>query len=151
MLKAPPYGASGPLGNLIELTVSFQQGRAMAQQAPLSPCSLRLLHKRKLMRLLGLQAVLSGTLMAQTPQQQYVYGSVPITTGTSQISAYAKNGASGTLSSAVSPFADSFQGGAMAIDGLGRFLFVVNPGTNNISMLQINQSNGALVDVPVSP
>jgi len=39
----------------------------------------------------------------------------------------------------------------MAIDGLGHFLFVINPSTSNISMLQINQNTGGLVEVPGSP
>jgi 6-phosphogluconolactonase (cycloisomerase 2 family) len=77
---------------------------------------------------------------AQAPQQQYVYGGVPITTSTSQITAYAKNGQSGALSAVSgSPFADQQVGGAMAVDALGRFLFVVNPSSSNISMFQINQ------------
>jgi 6-phosphogluconolactonase (cycloisomerase 2 family) len=124
----------------------------MAQQAPLSSRWLRVLHRKNLGRLLFLQATLSATAAAQTPQQQYVYGSVPVTTATSQISAYGKNEANGTLTGVTgAPFADSLQGGAMAIDGLGRFLFVINPSTNNISMLQINQNTGGLVEVPGSP
>jgi 6-phosphogluconolactonase (cycloisomerase 2 family) len=99
-----------------------------------------------------LQATLSATATAQTPQQQYVYGSVPVTTATSQVSAYAKNAVNGTLSGvAGAPYADTLQGGAMAIDGLGHFLFVINPSTSNISMLQINQNTGGLVEVPGSP
>jgi len=124
----------------------------MAQQAPLSSRWLRVLHRKNLGRLLFLQATLSTTAAAQAPPQQYVYGSVPVTTATSQISAYGKNGANGTLTGVTgAPFADSLQGGAMAIDGLGHFLFVINPSTSNISMLQINQNTGGLVEVPGSP
>ncbi len=102
----------------------------MAQQAPLSSRWLRVLHRKNLGRLLFLQATLSTTAAAQAPPQQYVYGSVPVTTATSQISAYGKNGANGTLTGVTgAPFADSLQGGAMAIDGLGHFLFVINPST----------------------
>jgi hypothetical protein len=94
------------------------------------------------MRLLLLQVALAETAAAQTPQQQYVFGSVPVTSATSQVAAYAKNGQNGALSSvASSPFADNLQGGAMAIDGLGRFLFVINTSTSNISMFQIDQRN----------
>ena len=89
---------------------------------------------------------------AQTPQQQYVYGAVPVTTTTSQIAAYAKNGQTGALSAvAGSPFADKLTGGAMAVDALGRFLFVGNPNTSNISMFQINQTTGGLTEVSGSP
>jgi 6-phosphogluconolactonase (cycloisomerase 2 family) len=104
------------------------------------------------MRLLLLQVALAETAAAQTPQQQYVFGSVPVTSATSQVAAYAKNGQNGALSSvASSPFADNLQGGAMAIDGLGRFLFVINTSTSNISMFQIDQSTGSLTQVPGSP
>jgi len=124
----------------------------MAQQAPRSSRLLRVLNKNNLVRLLLLQATLSATAVAQSPQQQYVYGSVPVTTSTSQISAYGKNAGNGTLSGvAGAPFSDTLQGGAMAIDGLGHFLFVINPSTSNISMLQINQNTGGLVEVPGSP
>src|SRR5258707_11051567 len=124
----------------------------MAQQAPLSSLPFLVSNTPKLLRLLLLHAALAASAAAQAPQQQYVYGSVPLTATTSQVAAYAKNGQTGALSAvAGSPFADSLQGGAMAIDGLGRFLFVVNTSTSNISMFQINQSTGSLTEVPGSP
>ncbi len=124
----------------------------MAQQAPLSSLPFLVSNTPKLLRLLLLHAALAASAAAQAPQQQYVYGSVPLTTTTSQVAAYAKNGQTGALSAvAGSPFADSLQGGAMAIDGLGRFLFVINASTSNISMFQINQSTGGLTQVPGSP
>jgi len=124
----------------------------MAQQAPPSSPWSRVWHGSRFLRLVLLQTILSATAAAQTPQQQYIYGSVPVTTATSQLSAYVKNAANGALSAvAGSPFADSLQGGAIAIDGLGRFLFVINPSTSNISMLQINQNTGSLTEVPGSP
>jgi len=46
------------------------------------------------------------------------------------------------------PFADRLEGGLVAIDGLGKFLFVLNPDSNGIC---IDSSNGALTDVPNSP
>jgi len=124
----------------------------MAQQAPLSFRSLSAASPLRILWHLLLQAILAASVTAQTPQQQYVFGSVPVTPTTSQVAAYAKNGQTGALSAAPgSPFADNLQGGAMAIDGLGRFLFVVNPATSNISMFQINQSTGSLTQVPGSP
>jgi len=39
----------------------------------------------------------------------------------------------------------------MAIDGQGKFLFVLNPASNDISMFQIDQVSGALSEVPASP
>ena len=124
----------------------------MAQHAPFSSPSFLVSNTIKILRLLLLHAALAATAAAQTPQQQYVFGSVPITTTTSQLAAYAKNGQTGALSAvAGSPFADSLQGGAMAIDGLGRFLFVINTSTSNISMFQIDRSTGSLTPVPGSP
>src|SRR5260370_13439046 len=130
----------------------FGQGRVMAEEAPLSSLPFLVSNTPKLLRLLLLYAALAASAAAQAPQQQYVYGSVPLTTTTSQVAAYAKNGQTGALSPvAGSPFADSLQGAAMAIDRLGRFLFVINASTSNISMFQINQSTGGLTQVPGSP
>src|SRR5258708_4148447 len=124
----------------------------MAQRAPLSSPSFLVSNTHRILRIVLLQAALAATAAAQTPQQQHVFGSVPITTTTSQVAAYAKNGQTGALSAvAGSPFADSLQGGAMAIDALGRFLFVINTSTSNISMFQIDQSTGSLTQVPGSP
>ena len=124
----------------------------MAQQAPFSSAPFRASNTRKILRLLLLHATLATIAAAQTPQQQYVFGSVPLTPATSQLAAFAKNGQTGALSIvAGSPFADGLQGGAMAIDGLGRFLFVVNTSTSNISMFQIDQGTGSLTQVPGSP
>jgi 6-phosphogluconolactonase (cycloisomerase 2 family) len=120
----------------------------MAQPAPLSSPSSRVWRPSRVWQLVVLQATLGVTVAAQTPQQQYVYGSTPTTTVASQVVAYAKN-QNGDLSAiAGPPFADSSPGGAMAIDGLGRFLFVINTATNTISMLQINQNTGSLTEVP---
>jgi 6-phosphogluconolactonase (cycloisomerase 2 family) len=124
----------------------------MAQQAPLSSPWLQVLNGLGILWLLLLHANFASIAIAQAPQQQYVFGSVPITTTTSQVASYAKNGQTGALSAVPgSPFADSLQGGAMAVDALGRFLFVVNTTTSNISMFQIDQSTGRLAEVPGSP
>jgi hypothetical protein len=103
--------------------------------------------------LLHLGALLSANAIhGQTPQQQYVYGAAPVTTTTSKIAGYAKNRLSGALSAAPgSPFADRQLGGAIAVDALGRFLFIVNPDTNNISMFQIDKATGGLSEVLGSP
>ena len=124
----------------------------MAQQAPVSFPSLSVSNTAWAVRLLLLQLAWAATAGAQTPPQQYVYGSVPITPATSQLAGYAKDGPTGALSAAAgSPLAQNVSGGAIAIDGLGRFLFVLNTATSNISMFQIDQSTGALTEVPGSP
>ena len=124
----------------------------MTQQA--LPSSLPLLVSNALWfaRLLLLELTLAAGAAAQAPQQQYVFNSVPVTNSTSQVAVYVKNGQTGALSPVVgSPLAEDLPGGAMAIDGLGRFLFVINTSTSAISMFQIDQSNGNLTKVPGSP
>ena len=89
---------------------------------------------------------------AQTPQQQYVYASVPVTTTTSEVAAFSKDGTTGVLTPLLSPpVPDNIEGGSMAVDALGRFLFIINPTTSKISMFQIDPSSGNLMEVPASP
>jgi hypothetical protein len=124
----------------------------MAKQEPLSSLSLRVFHRAGIIQLFLLQVAFATIAFGQAPQQQYVFGSVPITTTTSQVAAYVKNGQTGALSAVPgSPFADSLPGGVMAVDALGRFLFVANTSASNISMFQIDQSTGNLLEVPGSP
>src|ERR1700730_1997734 len=120
----------------------------MAHRASLSFPSLQVLNAFGFLQLSLLCAFLAGTAAAQAPQQQYVFESVPVTSATSQVAVYAKNGQTGSLSAVTgSAFSDSLQGGAIAIDALGRFLFVVNTPTHNISMVQIDQRSGVLAEV----
>jgi len=92
------------------------------------------------------------TLAAQTATPQRVYGSASVTATTSVIPGYEKDGATGTLAALpTAPFADRLEGGLVAIDGQGKFLFVLNQVSNNISMYQIDRSTGGLSEVPNSP
>lgn len=89
---------------------------------------------------------------AQTPIQQYVYASVPTTSAPPEIAVFSKDSTTGALSplsAAVTP--TKLEGGAMAIDALGRFLFVLDPGNSKISMFQVDRNSGALTEVPASP
>src|SRR5579859_3275404 len=93
-----------------------------------------------------------SNLCAQTATQQRVYGSASVTTSTSVLPGYAKDSTTGALTAlAGTPFADRLEGGLLAIDGQGRFLFVLNPVSDSISMFQIDSSTGALTEVPGSP
>jgi 6-phosphogluconolactonase (cycloisomerase 2 family) len=102
--------------------------------------------------LLILSAALIGAVPAgaQTPQQQYVYGSVPLSATSSEIAGFAK-GPAGVLSGIGSPLPDAREGGLVAADAKGRFLFVVNPVSDDISMFQIDQTSGSLTEVSGSP
>jgi 6-phosphogluconolactonase (cycloisomerase 2 family) len=97
-------------------------------------------------------ALLCGNDSSAQTSQQTVYVSSPTSTTTSVVAGLAKNGQTGVLSSVLgSPFPERLEGGQVAIDGQGKFLFVLNPSSNNISMFQIDQTTGALTEVPNSP
>ena len=109
-------------------------------------------------RFAGMAAIFAATIVltceplrAQTTQQR-VYASQSQSTTNSFVSAYDKDSQTASLSTiAGSPFSERFEGGYVAIDGQGKFLFVLNPQSNTISMFQIDQSTGALTEVPNSP
>src|SRR5262249_53292097 len=89
---------------------------------------------------------------AQTPQQQFVYASTPVTTTTSQVSGFAKDPATGNLTPTIPPSVpDHLEGGLLAVDANGRFLFVLNPTTSKISMYAIDAQSGDLNEVQGSP
>src|SRR6266849_5515811 len=109
----------------------------------------------RVMKFLFVLSMLLGavsTAQAQAPPQQYVYGSQPTTPTSSVISGFSKANQAGALSAVPgSPLNERFEGGLVAVDGQGRFVFVLNPTHNDISMFQIDQSTGALTEVPASP
>src|SRR5256885_9645256 len=89
---------------------------------------------------------------AQTATQQLIYGSGSVSASTSAIVALNKNDTTGALAALPgTPIADRLEGGLVAIDGQGKFLFVLNSSSNNISMYQIDGSTGLLTEVPNSP
>jgi 6-phosphogluconolactonase len=90
--------------------------------------------------------------VCQTASQQFVFAVLPATNTTSQIVAFSKNGANGALSPVPgTPLADHFEGGPMAVDALGRFLFILNRVSNSVSLYQVDQNSGAIVEAPGSP
>jgi len=112
----------------------------------------------------GVRALFAATIFAALLQcglapdgrgqatQQRVYGAASATTTTAILPAYNKDSSTGGLSLLPgAPFADRLEGGLLAIDGQGRFLFVLNPVSDSISMFQIDSSTGALTEVPGSP
>src|ERR1700693_4598343 len=109
----------------------------------------------RVMKFLFVLSMLLGAVstgQAQAPPQQYVYGSQPTTPTSSVISGFSKANQTGALSADPgSPVNERLEGGLVAIDGQGKFLFVLNSSSNNISMFQIDQSSGALSEVPASP
>jgi 6-phosphogluconolactonase (cycloisomerase 2 family) len=69
-----------------------------------------------------------------------------------EIAAFSKDSSTGGSSLIPSsPTLDQLEGGSMAVDALGRFLFVPDPATSKISMFQIDRNTGALNEVPASP
>jgi 6-phosphogluconolactonase (cycloisomerase 2 family) len=100
----------------------------------------------------ALAAILLGSspTHAQSPQQQYVYASVPVTTTTSEVAGFSKDSSGNLTAVAGSPWPDTQEGGLVAVDALGRFLFVINAHSDDISMFWINQ-DGSLTEVSGSP
>jgi 6-phosphogluconolactonase (cycloisomerase 2 family) len=94
-----------------------------------------------------LVAILTAPLSsAQTPQQQYAYTSSP------SVTVLSKNAQTGVLTPLTgAPFNVPLGTGPMAIDALGRFLFILSPTASTISMFQIDSNSGALTQVPASP
>ena len=111
-------------------------------------------HRSALVRLSVLLTISLSAISpasGQTSTQQYVYAS---TSGSpsSGVSGFSKASPTGALSLVPnSPFNERLEGGLMAIDGQGKFLFVLNATSNDISMFQIDQATGSLSEVPGSP
>ena len=100
----------------------------------------------------GLAAlVCTAAARTQTPQQ-YVYTTTQSTPPTNNIAGFAKNGQTGALAAVPgSSFDERLDGTALAVDALGRFVFVLNPADNDISMFRIDPNTGALSEVSGSP
>lgn len=97
-------------------------------------------------------SILAAAAAAQSTTRQRVYGAQGITPLSSVVSAYNKDGQTGALAAiSGAPFPERFEGGLVAIDGLGKFLFILNPTSNAVSMFQIDGSTGTLTEVPSSP
>src|SRR5712664_4092940 len=127
------------------------QGILLAISTEFSFLSLSISHDRiqlcsKSLQILFALSILLGivsTADGQTPPQQYVYGSQPLTSTSSVVTGFSKASQTGALSALPgSPFNERLEGGLVAIDGQGKFLFVLNPKSNDISMFQINQASG---------
>jgi hypothetical protein len=118
------------------------------------PFPPRILHLSAIVRLLFLLSIFVSVVSLASAQtsQQYVYGSGAANSPTSVVAAFSKTSQTGALTLVPgSPFNERLEGGLMAIDGQGKFLFVLNPTSNDISMFQIDQASGALSEVPASP
>jgi len=121
------------------------------------PFPPRILHPSAIVRLLLLLSIclsVASLASAQTSGQQYVYGSASAAANspTSVVAAFSKTSQTGALTPVPgSPFSDRLEGGLMVIDGQGKFLFVLNPVSDDISMFQIDQTSGVLSEVPASP
>ena len=91
----------------------------------------------------------AATLQAQSSPQQYAYAS---DSNAKTVAGFAKNSTSGALTATPgSPFNEGVGPRALAVDPLGRFLYVLNPGANSVSVFAIDQSTGALAAVQGSP
>ena len=92
-----------------------------------------------------LLCTLSASAQASSPQFLF-------TSGGSALSGYTLNNQTGALTPIPgSPFNERLEGGLLAIDGQDKFLFVLNPISDDVSMFQIDQTTGVLSEVPGSP
>lgn len=117
------------------------------------PCAFCIQHPRLACFLLICVILLLNALSAFAQTSQSVYASVPVTatgatTTTSQVVSFTKSSAA-SLSLVGAPVPSALEGGPMAIDSQGLFLFVLNPTSGLISMYQ-TQVPG-LTEVPGSP
>ena len=104
------------------------------------------------MLVLSLLLTLAGPLGAQT--SPHVYVSIQPTgnatqSGLSGLTQASQTGALGLVPG--SPFNEKLEGGLLAFDGQGKFLFVLNPTSDDVSMFQIDPISGAPAEVPGSP
>lgn len=121
----------------------------------LPSCCFRTPHRSAMLSLLSLLSIFltaTSPASAQTSSQQYVYASAPGSPNPSSVAAFSKTSATGALNLVPgSPFSERLEGGLLATDGQGKFLFVLNPTSDDISMFQLDQASGALSEVPGSP
>ena len=120
----------------------------------LRPCAFCIQHPRLACFLLICVILLLNALSSFAQTSPSVCASVPVTatgatTTTSQVVSFTKSSAA-FLSLVGAPVPSALEGGPMAIDSQGLFLFVLNPTSGLISMYQINQTPG-LTEVPGSP
>src|SRR5215472_4682947 len=105
-----------------------------------------------LLSLLTLFFILVSPASPQTSSQQYVYASAPGSPSPSSVPGFANVSQTGALHLlANSPFNERLEGGLLAIDGQGKFLFVLNPTSDDVSMFQIDPATGNLSEVLGSP
>jgi Lactonase, 7-bladed beta-propeller len=104
--------------------------------------------KWSLSAILAVSSTCGASLYAQTGQFAYTANTTPAGT----LSGFVVNSTSGALADVSgSPFNERFAPQQLAVDPAGKFLFVLNPDTDKVSMFQIDGSTGALSEVPNSP
>ncbi|OLE86230.1 MAG: hypothetical protein AUG07_02905 [Acidobacteria bacterium 13_1_20CM_2_60_10] len=92
-------------------------------------------------------AILASASAHAQSQAQHVYAS-----GGTAVFGFAKDSTTGALTATSgSPYSQTLDGSALAVDPLGRFLYVLNPNANDVSVYAIDQTTGALSNVPNSP
>jgi hypothetical protein len=108
----------------------------------------RLVRRWSISAILLVSSTCGASVYAQTGQFAYTANTTPAGT----LSGYVVNSTTGALAGVTgSPFNERFVPRQLAVDPAGKFLFVLNPDTNNVSMFQIDGSTGALSEVPNSP
>src|SRR5947207_9162872 len=138
------------------LTAKESSMATQMEPLPLARCtfSSRILPRFAFLGLLSFLTIFLSALSPVSAQtsQQYVYASASGSPSPSSVPGFAKVSHTGSLNLLLnSPFSERFEGGLLAIAGQGKFLFVLNPTSADISMFQIDPTTGSLSEVPASP
>jgi 6-phosphogluconolactonase (cycloisomerase 2 family) len=113
-----------------------------------SSCLFRIIRRLRVAAALIACASAAASVRAQSVQYAYTANADPPGT----ISGFVKNSATGALLQiSGSPFTEHLAPQQVAMDPGGKFLYVLNPSTNNISMFRIDASTGALTEATNSP
>jgi 6-phosphogluconolactonase (cycloisomerase 2 family) len=114
----------------------------------MSFCFFRTIRRWRAAAVLIACAIPAASAHAQSVQ--YAYTANTGAPGT--LSGFIKNNSTGALLAiSGSPFSERFAPQQVAMDPGGKFLYVLNPSTNNVSMFRIDASTGALTEAPNSP
>src|SRR5713101_10119256 len=99
----------------------------------------RLVRRLTLSAILAVSSTCAASLYAQTGQFAYTANTTPAGT----LSGFVVNATSGALADVSgSPFNERFAPQQLAVDPAGKFLFVLNPDSDKVSMFQIDGSTG---------
>ena len=94
---------------------------------------------------------LSPSSVTIAPNGKFGYVSYLDPAGTGHVSEFSVNPANGKLVTPATQYADGLHPSDLAMDGNGKFLYVANSGSNDVSVFQADPATGALVVKTAAP